>query len=79
MCYYHAYTHRCGHTEMVFQQLCSAGQMKQQKCPRGQEGIILTSVKVEHGCSSCPNKVRDDGSKSYGTPVIESGADKLYK
>ncbi|KAF2255541.1 hypothetical protein BU26DRAFT_512510 [Trematosphaeria pertusa] len=58
MCYYHAYSHRCGHTEMVFQQLCAKGQMIQQKCARGQEGIILTTVKVEYPCSACPKKVR---------------------
>ncbi|KAF2706768.1 hypothetical protein K504DRAFT_384768 [Pleomassaria siparia CBS 279.74] len=57
MCFYHAYTHRCGHTEMVFQQLCPHGQMYQQKCPRGQEGKILTTVKVEYACANCLIKV----------------------
>jgi hypothetical protein len=60
MCYYHAYSHRCGHTEMVFQQLCSQGQMIQRRCPRGQEGHILTTVKVETPCSGCPNSVCRD-------------------
>ncbi|KAF2002923.1 hypothetical protein P154DRAFT_430153 [Amniculicola lignicola CBS 123094] len=54
MCYYHAYTYRCGHTEMIFQRLCTNGQLQQKKCPRGQEGTILTSVRIEYPCSSCP-------------------------
>ncbi|KAF2447531.1 hypothetical protein P171DRAFT_354549 [Karstenula rhodostoma CBS 690.94] len=58
MCFYHAYAHRCGHTEMIFMQMCVAAQMTQRKCPRGQEGVILTTVKVEHPCSGCPKKVR---------------------
>jgi hypothetical protein len=57
MCFYHAYAHRCGHTEMIFIQMCAAAQMIQRKCPRGQEGVILTTVKVEHPCSGCPKKV----------------------
>jgi hypothetical protein len=57
MCSYHAYTHKCGHTEMVFQQLCPKGQMKQQKCSKGQDGTILANVKVEKSCRACPGKV----------------------
>ncbi|KAF2745160.1 hypothetical protein M011DRAFT_407318 [Sporormia fimetaria CBS 119925] len=59
MCYYHAYTHRCGHTEMVFEQYCSQGQMHQQKCPRSNPGRILTTVKIEFACANCggPGKV----------------------
>ncbi|ORY13472.1 hypothetical protein BCR34DRAFT_463772, partial [Clohesyomyces aquaticus] len=53
MCYYHAYMHRCGHTEMKFQQFCPQGQMKQQQCPRGNEGKILADVKVEATCARC--------------------------
>ncbi|KAH7414185.1 hypothetical protein DE146DRAFT_20009 [Phaeosphaeria sp. MPI-PUGE-AT-0046c] len=56
MCLYHAYTHVCGHTEMILQQLCGQGQMKQQKCSRGHDGIILATVKVETSCSICPEK-----------------------
>jgi hypothetical protein len=57
MCFYHAYSHVCGHTEMVLQQLCGKGQMKQQKCARGQDGTILATVKVETPCGVCPGKV----------------------
>ncbi|KAF9740532.1 hypothetical protein PMIN06_001622 [Paraphaeosphaeria minitans] len=64
MCFYHAYAHRCGHTEMIFIQMCAAAQMIQRKCPRGQEGVILTTVKVEHPCSACPNKVKTEKSPS---------------
>lgn len=53
MCYYHAYTHRCGHTEMVFQKFCATGQMCQKKCPRTAPGEILTTVKLEYNCSEC--------------------------
>jgi hypothetical protein len=56
MCFYHAYSHQCGHTEMVLQQLCGKGQMKQQKCARGQDGTILATVKVETPCAVCPKK-----------------------
>ncbi|KAH6071207.1 hypothetical protein HBI65_076640 [Parastagonospora nodorum] len=59
MCFYHAYSHRCGHTQMVLQQLCPKGQMKQQKCARGQDGTILATVKVETPCSVCPNRSED--------------------
>ncbi|KAF2131550.1 hypothetical protein P153DRAFT_198252 [Dothidotthia symphoricarpi CBS 119687] len=58
MCFYHAYSHKCGHTEVILQQLCSKGQMVQQKCGKGQEGKILTTVKVETSCALCPRKVR---------------------
>lgn len=54
MCFYHAYTHACGHTEMILTQLCGKGQMKQQRCARGQDGVILASVKVETKCAICP-------------------------
>ncbi|PVI07179.1 hypothetical protein DM02DRAFT_499163, partial [Periconia macrospinosa] len=53
MCFYHAYKHRCGHTRMVFQQLCQKAQMIQNKCPRGEEGIILATINVEFPCSGC--------------------------
>ncbi|EOA82337.1 uncharacterized protein SETTUDRAFT_61997, partial [Exserohilum turcica Et28A] len=56
MCFYHAYSHQCGHTQMVFQQPCAKGQMTQQKCSRGREGVILATVKVETPCSTCPGK-----------------------
>ncbi|EMD61316.1 hypothetical protein COCSADRAFT_122800 [Bipolaris sorokiniana ND90Pr] len=56
MCFYHAYTHQCGHTQMVFQQLCPKGQMVQQKCNRGHDGVILATVKVETSCEVCPVK-----------------------
>lgn len=56
MCFYHAYSHICGHTEMILQRLCTKGQMKQQKCARGQEGVILASVKVETRCAICPGR-----------------------
>jgi hypothetical protein len=55
MCFYHAYSFKCGHTNMVLQQLCGKGQMKQQKCARGQDGTILATVKVETPCSVCPS------------------------
>ncbi|KAF2279463.1 uncharacterized protein EI97DRAFT_370336 [Westerdykella ornata] len=55
MCYYHAYQHHCGHTEMIFQQFCSPAQMLQQRCPRSNPGIILTTVKLEYACASCPS------------------------
>jgi hypothetical protein len=42
---------------MILQQLCGKGQMKQQKCARGQDGTILATVKVETPCNVCPNKV----------------------
>ncbi|EUC44598.1 hypothetical protein COCMIDRAFT_97821 [Bipolaris oryzae ATCC 44560] len=58
MCFYHAYTHQCGHTQMVFQQLCPKGQMIQQKCNRGHDGVILATVKVETSCEMCSVKVR---------------------
>jgi hypothetical protein len=57
MCFYHAYSHICGHTQMILQQLCSKGQMKQQKCARGQDGTILATVKVETPCGVCPGRV----------------------
>ncbi|KAF1941821.1 hypothetical protein EJ02DRAFT_189826 [Clathrospora elynae] len=57
MCFYHAYSHKCGHTAMVFQQLCSKGQMIQQKCAGGHDGVILATVKVETSCNICPRKV----------------------
>ena len=53
MCYYHAYTHRCGHTECILQKLCTKGQMIQQKCGRGYEGIIMATIKLETTCESC--------------------------
>ncbi|KAF1915077.1 hypothetical protein BDU57DRAFT_452529 [Ampelomyces quisqualis] len=53
MCFYHAYSHACGHTHMMLQKLCSNGQMKQQKCARGHDGVILATVKVETACSVC--------------------------
>lgn len=53
MCYYHAYSHRCGHTECILQKLCPKGQMIQQKCSRGSEGIIMATVKLETTCESC--------------------------
>ncbi|KAF2189642.1 hypothetical protein K469DRAFT_514720, partial [Zopfia rhizophila CBS 207.26] len=53
MCFYHAYSYPCGHTEMVFQELCVPGQMTQQKCGRGKEGTIIATVKVEYRCSKC--------------------------
>ncbi|KAH8727630.1 hypothetical protein GQ44DRAFT_579409, partial [Phaeosphaeriaceae sp. PMI808] len=53
MCFYHAYTHKCGHTEMVLQELCVKGQMIQQKCARGQNGTIMASLKIETHCSLC--------------------------
>ncbi|KAF2032023.1 hypothetical protein EK21DRAFT_41670, partial [Setomelanomma holmii] len=56
MCFYHAYSHKCGHTEMVLQQFCAKGQMKQRKCARGQDGTILATVKVETPCHICPTK-----------------------
>ncbi|KAF2472023.1 uncharacterized protein BDR25DRAFT_259364 [Lindgomyces ingoldianus] len=65
MCYYHAYTHRCGHTEMVFQSFCTRGQLKQKKCPRGEEGKILTDVKLEYSCAGCP------GPKKVGAILRE--------
>jgi hypothetical protein len=43
---------------MVLQQLCPKGQMKQQKCARGQDGTILATVKVETPCNVCPSRVR---------------------
>ncbi|KAF5851113.1 hypothetical protein GGP41_003949 [Bipolaris sorokiniana] len=58
MCFYHAYTHQCGHTQMVFQQLCPKGQMVQQKCNRGHDGVILATVKVETSCEVCPVKLQ---------------------
>jgi hypothetical protein len=63
MCFYHAYTHRCGHTQMVLQQFCAKGQMRQQKCARGQDGTILATVKVETSCSACGkvNRTAADG------------------
>jgi hypothetical protein len=57
MCFYHAYSHICGHTQMILQQLCNKGQMKQQKCARGQDGTILATVKVETPCGVCPGRV----------------------
>jgi hypothetical protein len=57
MCFYHAYSHVCGHTQMVLQQLCGKGQMKQQECARGQDGTILATVKVETPCGVCPGRV----------------------
>jgi hypothetical protein len=56
MCFYHAYTHVCGHTQMILQQLCPSGQMQQRKCSRGHDGTILASVKVETACRACPEK-----------------------
>jgi hypothetical protein len=53
MCYYHAYSHRCGHTECILQKLCPKGQMIQQKCGRGYEEIIMATVKLETTCESC--------------------------
>lgn len=58
MCFYHAYTHQCGHTQIVFQQLCPKGQMIQQKCKRGHDGVIMATVKVETSCEMCLAKVR---------------------
>jgi hypothetical protein len=54
MCFYHAYSHKCGHTQMIFQQLCPKSQISQRKCPRGQDGVILATVKVETPCGVCP-------------------------
>ena len=56
MCYYHAYSHKCGHTECILQKFCPKGQMIQQKCGRGHEGIIMATVKVETSCAICPPK-----------------------
>ena len=56
MCYYPAYSHKCGHTECVLQMFCSKAQMIQQKCGRGHEGIIMATVKVETSCENCPGK-----------------------
>ncbi|KAF2856043.1 hypothetical protein T440DRAFT_485195 [Plenodomus tracheiphilus IPT5] len=53
MCFYHAYTHTCGHTTMVFQQLCPTGQMVQQKCKKGLDGVVLATVKVGERCGGC--------------------------
>ncbi|KAJ4986659.1 hypothetical protein SVAN01_07845 [Stagonosporopsis vannaccii] len=53
MCYYHAYSHKCGHTECILQKLCPKGQMIQQKCGRGREGIIMATVEVETRCDMC--------------------------
>jgi hypothetical protein len=39
------------------QKLCPKGQMIQQKCGRGHEGIIMTTIKVETSCTGCPKKV----------------------
>ncbi|KAF2796243.1 hypothetical protein K505DRAFT_238236 [Melanomma pulvis-pyrius CBS 109.77] len=57
MCFYHAYGHCCGHTEMVFVKFCAEQQMSQQRCPRGREGVITLTVKVEYPCGSCAKKV----------------------
>ncbi|KAF7676658.1 hypothetical protein GT037_004870 [Alternaria burnsii] len=54
MCFYHAYSHKCGHTQMIFQQMCPKGQIAQRKCARGHEGVILATVKVETPCGTCP-------------------------
>lgn len=64
MCYYHAYSHKCGHTECILQKLCSKGQMIQQKCGKGHEGIILATVKLETRCDGCkevcdPDRIGD--------------------
>ncbi|KAF2731181.1 hypothetical protein EJ04DRAFT_402542, partial [Polyplosphaeria fusca] len=53
MCNYHAYSHLCGHTEMIFQGFCPPGQMTQQKCAGGHQGTIVTTLKIEYPCSSC--------------------------
>jgi hypothetical protein len=66
MCYYHAYTHRCGHTQMIFQQHCTAGQMRQQKCPQTQPNVILTTVKIEYACAACPGA----GKVSHHAPLL---------
>jgi len=50
MCFYHAYTHTCGHTAMVLTRLCPAGQLVQQKCNKGLDGVILATVKVDTRC-----------------------------
>lgn len=54
MCYYHAYSHKCGHTECILQKFCPKGQMIQQKCGRGNEGVIMATVKVDSSCQNCP-------------------------
>ncbi|RMZ68862.1 hypothetical protein GMOD_00002744 [Pyrenophora seminiperda CCB06] len=59
MCSYHAYSHKCGHTQMVFQQLCPKGQMIQQKCGGGHDGTILATVKIETSCGSCHGEVQN--------------------
>jgi hypothetical protein len=56
MCFYHAYTRACGHTEIIFQNWCPKGQMIQQKCGRGHEGIITMTVRIETPCRSCVEK-----------------------
>ncbi|KAF2204867.1 hypothetical protein GQ43DRAFT_359378, partial [Delitschia confertaspora ATCC 74209] len=53
MCLYHAYSHRCGHTEAIFLDFCPQAKLKQTRCPRGQEGKILTTLKVEEPCPKC--------------------------
>lgn len=42
---------------MVFQELCPKGQMIQQKCKGGQDGVILATVKLETSCAVCPGSV----------------------
>ncbi|KAF2651909.1 hypothetical protein K491DRAFT_605973 [Lophiostoma macrostomum CBS 122681] len=65
MCYYHAYTHCCGHTDMIFQQFCAQGQMAQRKCSKDQPGIILTTVKLEYPCKGCPGGTKVSRSHAF--------------
>ncbi|KAF1356821.1 hypothetical protein BDV97DRAFT_286675 [Delphinella strobiligena] len=50
MCKYYAYSHSCGHTQVVFASHCSQAAMQQQACGGGE---ICAAVELNKDCSAC--------------------------